>query len=225
MIFQVKVSRSYTSSYLYEMKEGVQEPGKIFNPIGMVNRDLGLFLVNIPKNGSTSIRMSFGLNEHTHLSGVDRDAFKIVAVIRNPLDRIASSFLEILKRPVKKEKRKQFLWMAHNKERFESFVDCLVSEGVFDQHVIKQSDRLLCSDGSLYKFDYLILFDRFSWEVDLMSHLIGSEIKVSHHNASTDSVEEVRNWILNDEGLKEKILGFYAEDWRIYNEVLSSRSK
>jgi hypothetical protein len=115
--------------------------------------------------------------------------------------------------------------MARNKDQFVRFVDCLIEDGVFDQHAMRQSDRLLCPDGKMYDFDYLILFDRFSWEVDLMSSLLGIGIEVGHNNSSSsDSVKEIREWILNDEELKKKVIGFYAEDWRIYNEVLELRS-
>lgn len=195
-----------------------------FNPPGMLGKNPKLFLVSIPKNGSTSIRLSFGLDKHAHLTDVDRSAFKIMAVIRNPLDRIASSYLEILKRPSKSAKEKPFVRMPAGREGFCNFVDCLVEYGAFDQHAMRQSDRLLCSDGKVYDFDYLILFDRFSWEVDLMSHLMGSEIKVGHNNASCEMAKEIREWVLNDEELRKKIIGFYSEDWRIYNEILSSRS-
>ena len=103
------------------------------------SRKSKLCFIGVPKNAQTSIRKMFGFHEHSVCRGNYYDLIKtpgwakkftLFCVMRNPYDRLASAYLEILKRAYREEKSSDDD-LIHQKTREMPFYHMKESENRF----------------------------------------------------------------------------------------------
>lgn len=171
--------------------------------------------IGVPKNASTSFRQTFkvGGNIDNYLKPKNPNILnlKLVTVIREPLDRVISGYLESINRREKNTINKNFFKMVESKERFIEFLKEL-ENGFFDCHIEKQHFYVTNNDGVLLPFDIIIDFDNFNQEInDLNKKAIKTNI------SSKNQKQFVKSYI--DEDVLNKIKKIYKEDFELYKHI------
>ena len=181
--------------------------------------------INIPKNASTTLRNLLNTKRNTFIFDDNKIIF---TVIRNPLERIVSSFFECSKLrndgpreiTIKSEWYKNF--NSNIIKSFELFVDFL-SQKVdgeyyfYDAHTHPQYLYLDKKNIKLEDLDYVFLMENLD---ELFEKLKLKKVKTKQNeNKNKPLAEKIRKHIQSNETLKNKINSLYKTDLKIYNKV------
>ncbi len=169
----------------------------------------------ITKNASTTMRNTLGSKKIKVLSSGEKLNRPSFTIIRNPVERFPSSFLEISKSSPWGKK-------AINEETLIEFIDTL-KEHFFDTHVLPQVHFVSDENEKLINLDYWLLFDNLEKEFKEMLMDIGISDKKIKHDRKTakgklDSVVNVMT-----PKVEELIIEIYNEDWKLYNKLKNER--
>lgn len=186
------------------------------NGLSWVNEDLGLVYLGVPKTASTSIRSILGPNKKTvNLNNYDTK-HTIFTIIREPIDRFVSGYLESLKRTdvfVPQYLRN----MTNTEEQLKTFVNEL-KKHFFEVHTTPQSYFLTSLKGIDFNFDYILRFENIQDDYNKMSDDIGLNLNLTHLNRNNMNKEVIRNIIENDKELKDSIVTLYKDDFILYDK-------
>jgi len=184
------------------------------HPKGMCWYNNDLCFIGIPKNASSSFRQSFNvggsLDNYLNPKNKKIKDLKLVTVIRNPLDRVISGYLETIKRCEKNTINKKFFKMAESKERFIEFLNEL-EIGFFDCHIEKQCFYMTDNDNNLLPFDLIIDFYEFD---DSVKKLNKNPIRTNV--SQIDKKKMVKDYL--DDTLISRINNIYKEDFELYKK-------
>jgi hypothetical protein len=196
-----------------------------------------LIYFQIPKNASRVFRKFFkcgfnisGVAEEELFPKVEGRSYKMYyqdfkdkenqyvkfAILRNPFDRLISSYLELTnsKKKVTGKKKVEFLKIKEEIPRFKMFLDEL-EEQFFDLHVAPQiyfvSDK---NYESITDIEFLILERNELW-----NEILGIEERFPIMHSTL--VEEKNGVIetIEKESLRERINNIYKDDWALYERV------
>lgn len=195
-----------------------------------INHDKKLAFLGIPKNASSSIRTAIGVETKRYTDrdiftfGKSLDGLTVFTVIREPLDRFISGYLEILKRADKdghKTKKRKFYDVKDNKHRFIAFVNELYdemkdSEGrMFDNHIEKQTYYIPTPVRGLVKMYMDFELKKLSKDLQL---------EIPHQNKKADKDKDyLKSILLNRPKLLTKFRLLYKDDLKLYNELVALR--
>lgn len=187
-----------------------------------------------PKAASTSIHEVFGPYNAKFselCASADISALKIISVIRNPLQRFVSGYLEILFYLNKVQDYKHALFyapvLAESNEvgRLNCFVS-LCEQQLLDQHIKTQRYYLSDSDGKLLPFHKLFIFEDLEYEFDRFLLEVGHNCRLPHKNAKSSQAKNACNQILRQQPkLRERINRLFEPDWGLYEQVLLAKLK
>jgi hypothetical protein len=184
------------------------------HPKGMCWYNGDICFIGVPKNASTSFRNSFNikgsLDNYLNPKNKKIKDLKLVTVIRDPLDRVISGYLETIKRCEKNTINKKFFKMDESKERFIEFLNEL-EIGFFDCHIEKQCFYMTDNNNNLLPFDLIIDLGEF-----------GSSVKKLNKNPTRTNVSQidkkkmVKDYL--DDTLISRINTIYKEDFELYKK-------
>lgn len=130
-----------------------------------VSEKYKLIFLPIPKNASTSIRsieeFQFQLdNAFRYQTRIESGEYKIFTIVREPIDRFVSGYIEICKRAYGDSPqilKRDFYWMKDEKIRFYKFVE-EVEGSFFNSHIRPQSYFLTDYENNFFNIDFVLNF-------------------------------------------------------------------
>lgn len=142
--------------------------GHFFHDKGFIyiSHKYKIIFIPIPKNGSTSIRKipEFKFKQDKifyYMDGILHDEYKVFTVIRNPVERIVSGYVETILRGYN-NKSFDYLWIKDPRKRFKQFIVEL-EERIFDPHLWPQHYLLTDYNNKYFKNVRLLNFDEFEY--------------------------------------------------------------
>ena len=140
-----------------------------------ISHEYKLIFIPIPKNGSTSIRKiaEFDFkqdNYFNYLDEINNNKYQLFSVIRNPIERIVSGYIETILRGYNNI-NKDYLWIKDPEKRFRQFIVEL-EESFFDPHIWPQQYLITDHNNNYFKNVHLLNFDNFEESFyEYMKHL------------------------------------------------------
>ena len=179
---------------------------------------------HVPKNGMTSVLRS------TDIKWVDQETApkdrKVVCVLRDPVDRIISSYFFLKMHPKIQSIRTVTNEMVQKMFRndditgFKEYLNEIRTNGPFDNHNLPQLDYLNDKNGIIpgdvktnRSVDKITDFIEFKDMSNGFSEIVGEPINIKHLNKSS-STKEMKNKIKNL--YSEQIIELYKEDYELY---------
>lgn len=175
------------------------------------NDTIGMTLIHITKNGSSSLRDIFNLKYAKYEHDCKN---KIIVFIRNPMTRIVSSFTQMLKSNPRKymtiTKNAAFYKNRNNIEKsFELFLD-FIKDNFYDVHIFPQTVFLKQKNLNLEDIDYVFDFDNFQQSVEKLKNIFHGK-NIIHKNK--------KRYNLDVEKYRDKIHLLYKDDFELYEKV------
>lgn len=179
-----------------------------------VNNILKLCFINISKNASTTCRKMFSTKHVYYDHKIYKDYFKIL-ILRDPKDRIKSSFSEVLKLrkdgPYLITKKMKFF----ESKNFGVFLD-EIKDNFYDSHVIPQHWFWEDKGLDLEDIDKIILFENL--KTDLPNLMKKYKIKKQlYENKKSKSFD------IDVSKYEDKINDIYKKDVIIYNKIKNNK--
>ena len=196
----------------------------------LYNKELNVEFYHITKNAMTAIIKSLPLYwEDIYTLPKDR---KIFAVLRNPVKRCVSGFLEIHKlynqnvrehtfKPLDKLLENKIFRNSNVGEAFDLYINTLETNGFFDSH---NSSQMTFLDGytvpGLFtkprKFDDITNFIKFENMDEGISKMINKQIKINKHNIGNQVLKNNINKILPL--YENRIKKIYEKDLKLWEK-------
>lgn len=179
-----------------------------------------LLFVAIPKNCSTSVRKATSNKAPIHL---DQNKGRVseyhkFCIIRNPITRFVSGYMETCKRRGK-ILGKTYHRFSNPLEKFKRFVD-EITEEIFDIHVIEQAFFL-----QSFEIDYFLLFEKIEEDIHRVNQIFNKQLELQHQHRTAQRVlrEELVKQIYSDSRLQSKVEKYLEDDLNLYSYVLGLR--
>jgi len=186
--------------------------------------------LEIPKCASTSLKhlpdSQFLYITQSELENVYFD-FKVYAIIRNPFERVISAFYELKHRVFdpkwpreiyEEEPYRSIFTSDNDSTNFVNFINTIEKVGIdFDAHVQSQH---WCTIDSVEKRPFRV--DKYINFKDLshVSTIVGFSHKLEKKNAKASEPEKdvIRQIILENTEIRQKIKQIYAEDFELFKK-------
>lgn len=185
-----------------------------------------------PKTASSSIHTLFGpynANFEELCSYVDISTLKLISVIRNPLERFISGYLEVRYYLAHLENYEHYSFYSpilaekNETDRLSSFIS-LRENNLLDQHVRTQWYYLSDVSGNLLPFYRLFLFEDIDVEFKQFSREIGHDYQLPRVNFKSSRAKKECALVLQQNPmLRERINRLLKQDWALYGQVLISK--
>jgi hypothetical protein len=208
---------------IFKKKNVQHPPGWLWH-----NNEKKLSCLSIPKCASNSIRDMTGCHDgpnHKHYND-----YKIFSVIRDPMKRYISSFMEVMLPASDYPKgryhdnlglNKNFIEMldsinhGDSSGRIVRFTDIILEKGFFETHTRPQSYYLEgCGDITLYKLEKIShMLEDFGIENEV----------VKNKTESADIKNELTDMLTTDTELRNKVHRLYAKDFELYESFGSKK--
>lgn len=201
------------------------------DPRCLINRKKQYVFINVPKNASTSIRNTVQFDEFINFNTIKNpDMYFKFMVIRNPIYRAISSYLEVSK--LRKDGRPQMTqnsaWYKEpNKAKsFMMFLD-FIDGNFYDPHTIPQVNFLKDKNLTIDDIDIKLLHESITEDFNTLiaNHkriIVKCKLpKMQVGAAATKG--SLTKLVEGDEGIQKRILEIYPEDAKIYDDIKSVR--
>lgn len=187
-----------------------------------------IIYLGIPKTASTSMRHIFNLSNHPmNLNDIpdEKKGYRIFTIVRNPLNRFVSGVLESFNRLETPQRLKTLSGIRDNKEMLERYVTEL-EKGFCETHTAPQTFFFCPLDGiSDWDFDAVLTFESLSEDFNNMCKEFEIDVELAHkHIGKKRKAEILKQVILDNPDLKDRIDKLYAEDWILYNEIQNEKN-
>jgi hypothetical protein len=211
-----------------------------------VSHDAKMIYFHTPKNCSSTMRKVLGkINSHSvvadnyfDLSDAIKKKYKKVSIIRDPIDRTVSSFIEVTRRAYTDNLNLQnydFMKQDNLKDAFLKFVDELERQDVYspdvmDQHVRGQAFFLTDQDGNDIDFDYVLdCDDNFKKYLSEMLQEMGVKFDESDspHERKTDDdfKNNIREILEKEPELLDRLYKIYHRDFELLDRIKIKHNK
>ncbi len=183
----------------------------------------------IPKNATTSVKWSMGITGQIAIGydeACDKKYTKIV-ILRNPLNKFISGYLEVIKRKRPKTKKREFYAEGDDKQkRFKKFITEVEKNGLFDEHIQLQHYAMTDLNGDMYQFDYILVLEHIGKDWAKMCKDSGKKISLPKNNSGNKKdFNQLKELIDSDEDLQKRIDVILEKDWEIYDKIISDRNE
>lgn len=193
--------------------------------VGLAGSNKFMF-INIPKNASTSIRQCLKNRQLVEYAPIkDKNSYVKFCIIRNPVDRVISSYSEVLKLrpdgPFYLTKQMNFFKQRNNPiNSFNLFID-EISKDFYDEHTFPQEIFLKHKGLTLSDIDVTILFENIKTEIPKFFNKYGAVVSLPHAWAGKiDLKNKLMNYIKENKTIQNKITNLYREDHKLYTQLL-----
>jgi hypothetical protein len=177
--------------------------------------------INIPKNASSTIRGALKTTNRVPLSKHKKSKAKKVIALRDPFNRVISSFNEISKCRSDGPKAETINsdWFKEKDKNLENsfimFVD-YISHRMYDAHSYKQSDFLYKKGLTLDNMDYVLLVETLN---DDFKKIQDKDLKRANMSSLKAPNQKLKDLIEKDKELQNKIKSIYSEDFKLYKQA------
>jgi len=191
------------------------------------NLDNNICFIGVPKNASTSIRNGFNLNKmdnYFSLSDGVKSNLKLITVLRDPLDRLVSAYLEVIIRVHDSPKTigKKFFHMSESIDRFREFITEL-EQDTYDAHVEHQRFYITDNEDKLLPFFKILSFKNLEEDLIDLKKSISLTTQIPHLNKKNNLQKNmVYNYLKMDNDLLERIKILYKKDYILYNKIIEN---
>lgn len=181
-------------------------------------------LIGIPKNASSSLRRGLSLNTLKNYFELDekiKSKLKLITVLREPISRFVSAYLEILVRPhdCPKTKDKKFFYMPESIDRFTEFVS-EIERDTYDAHVEHQHFYLYDHEDKVFPFYRILNFSNLKNDFDQLKLDLNFKKNLIHINQKNSNQKKmVYSYLEEDRTLLDRIKSIYKRDILIYNGI------
>jgi len=179
----------------------------------------------IPKNASSTIRHMFGQRAKDFLDyGALKDDPKYVdytrfAILRNPLQRFVSGYVEIIYRAKQHEDtyNRPFYRIKDLITRFRAFVRDIQGD-FYDSHIERQWYFVSDTTNNHLNHDiqHFLLFENLAEDIKKLQ-LSSPLLYVNNHSRPEKAL--LLNHLKNDHALRGKINTLLLQDWNLYNSI------
>jgi len=204
------------------------------------NAHIGKFWINdefsflkIPKNSSTTILEEFNL-EDSDLKYNQMADRKLFTIIRNPIERFVSAFLEVLEPSEEYPNGRYkyvsipYIYLIEIEEifklpvidRMNTYIEFIGNNGFIELHCTPQVQYIYDINGHYIELEMFRNYDIINVESDLYKFL-GITSSLDNHNV-TNSVTNKKlllEYINNNDDVKERICEIYQEDIKLYESI------
>jgi len=196
------------------------------------NRLQKYLYINVSKNASTSIRKSIifdGYEPYNSLESVDK--YLKFMVVRNPFNRVISSYNEVKKLrrdgPWKITQRASWYQEPNLLKSFEMFLE-FITGNFYDNHVKPQKIFLDDKGISLSDIDEILLMDNLEKDFNrlIKNHpqILTKSLSLRHElKTPSDTHHLLGDFIESSSAVRKQILSLYSEDFLIYKKVAEGR--
>jgi hypothetical protein len=181
--------------------------------------------IAIPKNASTSIRNGLNLKSMGNYFTVSEDfknEYKNITVLRNPLERIVSAYLEVLIRlhDGPKTGEKKFFHMSESIDRFREFISELERD-TYDAHVEPQYFYISDNGGNILPFYKILKFEKIMEDFKDLKDELKLKENLPHLNSKPQQRKNmVYSYLQQDPTLIERIRKIYEKDFELYETLV-----
>lgn len=181
-------------------------------------------LIAIPKNASSSLRHGLSLKTLKNYFELDekiKSKLKLITVLREPISRFVSAYLEILVRAndSPKTKDKKFFQMPESIDRFTEFVSEIERDN-YDAHVEHQHFYLYDHEDKALPFYRILNFSDLKNDFDQLKSDLNLKENLIHINEkSLNRKKFVYSYLQEDPTLLDRIKSIYKRDILIYNGI------
>jgi len=195
-----------------------------------INRALKIAALNIPKCGTTSIRIQFKLTELINIEDVPDDYFKF-AIIRDPINRFISAYIEVVQHCETYPEGRYNVDLDLPKEQI-TFLDELMANyddcgrftiylnkiqdewGFFESHCVPQVLYLFDKDDNLYPDVEIFKLSNLS----RLEERLDSEIIRSNQSENPELKQKLFDFVSANTTVRSQIEQLYEYDLRIWQE-------
>lgn len=197
-----------------------------------VDDDKKFSLIHIYKNASISMRNALGMRgkyyEWDSIKNLDTIT---ICVIRNPLERIVSSYQYLLrledngfinKHPVHITKQTEFFKKQNNPiESFNLFIDYINENSFYDAVTLPQVNFLTDRGLTIDDIDEVLIQERLEEDFNKfkIKYNLNTELNIDN-KGNSEITEKLLNHINNNEKVKDKIEKIYKEDFKLYQKLI-----
>tara|TARA_R110000824_G_scaffold41086_1_gene122563 strand:- start:1226 stop:1831 length:606 start_codon:yes stop_codon:yes gene_type:complete len=177
--------------------------------------------IPVPKNSSTTFRKEcpwvYESENFVQNPSVLQEN-KVVTIIREPLDRFISGYLEILIRThdCPKTLEKDFYYIKSEPQRFLGFIK-EIHKGFFDAHAEPQLFYLTDENNKIIKLDEIWLLKNTN---EKMSRLFEKQITKKTNYKPIDDKKNYKDFLNSDPRLVGLIENLYKQDIQFYNKQI-----
>jgi len=181
-------------------------------------------LINIPKNASTTLRHTLHLSQR--VSYPTTNTHKKIIIVRDPFQRIVSSFMELIK--LRKDgaylETASTTWFklinSDLEKSFDVFLD-YINNRLYDSHVHPQIEYIKRKNIELEEIDYILLFEDLKKDFKEMCKDLNISKKLQYHNKTHNNKykDSLNNLIATNKDIRKKIEYIYTEDINLYKEA------
>lgn len=201
-----------------------------------VNRENGVAYFDIPKCASSAFRESSLFQEEILTnSDIKRLGLNTIAIIRNPIERIISGFLEIKKRRELPNIYKYYnqevydqIFSTHSLEMsFVKMIDFLLEGSIQDSHVLRQSDLIV----DKIEGNDLAINEYFGFEdlPEAINSKLGAgsydSMKVLNSIENLEYKHRLITLVSQDTHLRDKIKAYTKKDSELYALASSKQTE
>lgn len=202
------------------------------DPRCQINHENKYVFINVSKNASTSIRNTIIFDIFTDYNTIKNpdDYFKFM-VIRNPIYRAVSSYLELIKLrrdgPFQITQNSDWFKEKDKEKSFEMFIE-FIDGNFYDSHVLPQVNFLKDKDLTIDDIDVKLLHENI---VEDFNGLVtnNKQIKVKNKlmNMQVGDIgikATLTKFVDSNPRIKERIREVYSEDSEIYDNLKSIKA-
>ena len=194
-----------------------------------INHKNKYIFINVSKNASTSIRNTIEFDIFTNYKSViNPDEYFKFMIVRNPIYRSISSYLEVIKLrrdgPFDITQGSEWFKESNLEISFEMFIN-FIDNNFYDSHVLPQVNFLKDKELSIDDVDFKILYETL---IEDYNKLINNytQIKVKGNllnlqNGDKGKKEKLTNFVNQNKTLQKRIIEVYSEDNEIYRKLKS----
>lgn len=181
-------------------------------------------LINIPKNASCTMRTSLNTLEYTPYNEIlNTDDYVKVCVLRNPIYRVISIYLEVkkLRRDGPHYITRNMKWfkMGNNPiESFNMFLDA-ITDNFYDEHSFPQLKLLTDKGLSTEDMDEVFIFEDLRSEFAEFVEKYGQNFRLGYINEGDNRIKKIlTEYVENNSEVRDKIIELYKEDYEIWEK-------
>jgi hypothetical protein len=199
------------------------------DPRCQINHKDKYIFINVSKNASTSIRNTIIFDIFTDYNTIENpDEYFKFMIIRNPIYRAVSSYLELIKLrgdgPFQITKNSDWFKEQNKEKSFEMFID-FIDGNFYDSHVLPQVNFLKDKNLTIDDVDVKLLHENI---VEDFNELISKnkQIKVKSNLANLQVGEAglksvLTKFVEGNDSIQDRIREVYSEDVKIYVDIKS----